>query len=492
MDTPVALHLRTPPAGSRTRLRELHRQLRAAIVDGRLPPGARLPATRALALELGVSRNTTAALYDRMIAEGFLVVRPRLGTFVSPSLGAVPQTRARTTIQVAQELRARAAKLGVPEVAHDPRDVELDLRLGIPDTSQLRLADWHRLAGRALRRIARARPVYLDPAGLPELREALARHVSFARAVACEPDDIVATLGAQQAMSLLAAALVRPGRTVVAVEDPGYPATRAVFEAAGAIVRPVPVDGDGLCVAKVPPQAQIVCVTPSHQLPTGVPLSLRRRQALLELARARGAVIIEDDYDAELRSAGPGIDALQTLDRGSTVVYVGSFSKSLFPALRAGYAVAPSWLRPAMLAIRQRHHWHGDSVGEATLAAFIEGGHLARHLRRMRAIYAERRDILLAELERTCAGWLQPIVGSAAAETNVRTSQCGLHLAALLPARVRADPIVRAARERGVALDALRRFAVHRLRRDGLVLGFGACPAERIPEAVARIASLRG
>jgi len=307
------------------------------------------------------------------------------------------------------------------------------------------------------------------------LREASARHVSFARAVACGPDDVIVTAGAQQAFDLLARILVTPGRTVVAIENPGYPPLRAAFAAAGAKLAPVRVDAQGLIVERLPHEARVVCVTPSHQFPLGSAMSAQRRAALLDFAQARGAVIIEDDYDGEFRFGGRPLDALQTLDRSQSVFYVGTFSKSLFPAIRLGYVVAPPWARGALVAAKQCADSHCGVLGQETLAAFIDEGHLARHVRRMRGIYAKRREAVLEALDRDFGRWLEPVPNVA-----------GLHLAAFARPGIDVPAIVGRAREHSIGLSALRPYYLGTARA-GLAFGYGAIDEHDIVEGLARL-----
>lgn len=476
MQHPFEFPLQLPSSGSRQRLAALHAQLHAAILDGRLQPGLRLPATRELAQALKISRNTVVAAYELLLSEGYVVARRGAGNYVADLLGRRGQRRASPPPPGGDRRLTpywRAARLPAPmqlgACTHD-------FRVGVPDNRQFPFELWRRLSARALRGLSKAPPLYGQATGRPALREAIARHVSFARAVACDPDDVVVTSGAQQAFDLLARVLVTPGRTVVAVEDPGYPPLRAAFAAAGARVVPVAVDAEGLVVEKIPAEARVVYVTPSHQFPLGVPMSPSRRAALLAFAAARQAVVVEDDYDGEFRYGGRPLDALQTLDRDGLVCYVGTFSKCLFPALRLGYVVAPPWLLPALAAAKAMTDWHCDLPAQDTLAAFITEGHLARHVRRMRKEYAERRATLLEAL--SCHG------------IEAWPSDAGLHLSARLPHRVRSATLVEQAAAQGIHLEGLDGYTHGRVAMQGLVLGFGMIEAARIGEALRRVARL--
>jgi GntR family transcriptional regulator / MocR family aminotransferase len=475
MEPLLDLPIRLPARGKRDLLREVHRQLKAAILDGRLQPGLRLPATRALATQLGISRNTAVLAYDLLLSEGCLETRPGAGTFVAAVRR--PPVKLRRAASQAQRLNPfwrRRTPIEAP-AAHLARP--FSFRVGLPDKASVPLAVWRRLSARALRGLSKAPAFYAEPEGRRALREAIAQHVSFARAVACRLDDIVVTSGAQQAFGLLARILVMPGKTVVALEEPGYPPLRLAFAAAGARIAPVPVDAEGLMVDRLPKDVRVICVTPSHQFPLGMAMSARRRAALLDFAAASGAVVIEDDYDGEFRLGGRPLDALQTMDRADSVFYVGTFSKSLFPALRLGFVVAPGWARTALVAARQLQDWHSAVLAQDTLAAFIAEGHLARHIRKMRRLYRTRRSVLLQSLAAHGGGLVSPIQADA-----------GLHLAALLPRRIKAETVATRAGGEGVAVEPISRYATGKAAPNGLVLGYGSIAAERIEEAVVRLA----
>jgi GntR family transcriptional regulator/MocR family aminotransferase len=477
MDPLPMLAIALPARGSRTLARSLHGQLLAAIRSGRLAPGLRLPATRALAGHLGISRNSVIAAYESLAAEGHVMARTGSGHYVADTPARAP-ARATPVPARARERRLNAAHRGLaaPDDMVDPPRAPFDFRLGVPDTAALPFDAWRRLSARALRSMARGVPGYVGPAGQPALRAAIAAHASLTRAVACTADDVLVTAGAQQAFDLLARVLVTPGKTVVAVEDPGYPPTRAAFAAAGAVIVPVPVDDDGLRVDLLPRDAHIVCVTPSHQFPLGCVLSAARRRALLAFARRRQAVVVEDDYDGEFRFEPRPLDALQTLDDDAAVSYVGTFSKSLFPALRLGYVIAPPWARAALMLARQRADWHGNLHAQDTLAAFIAEGHLARHVRRMRGVYGERRRVLLAGIARDLGRWLAPVPGCAGLHVGTRT------IVDLDLARV-----VERARAAGVNVDRIGRYALGGDVADGLLFGYGAIEAAAIPRALATL-----
>lgn len=469
--------LNLPAPGSGTLAQSLHQQLRAAVLDGRLVAGSALPSTRAVAEALGISRNTVVTAYDLLVAEGYVLPRPGAKAVVAEvaarRTGKTPQTHDRRLEDERLNPLWRTPFMR-PE---PPRALpERSFRLGIPEHRHFPHAVWRRLSAQSLRAWSRTGFSYPPSEGLPELREAIAQHVAFARAVACARDDVLVTSGAQQAFDLLARLLVTPGQTRVAVEEPGYPPLRAAFAAAGARLVPIPVDNEGLCVDQLPGDVRVISVTPSHQSPTGVALSRRRRMALLAFARERNALVIEDDYDGEFRFGARPLDALQTLDRDGLVFYVGTFSKSLFPSLRKGFIVTPAWARDALVSVKHCADSHCDTITQATLAAFIRDGHLARHVRHMRPIYAQRREALLGGLQRELGAWLEVI-----------PSEAGLHLAARIRDARKTDAIVAAMHRCTPGAQTTADYAMLPGAPWALSFGYGVIDADEIGRALRRM-----
>jgi GntR family transcriptional regulator/MocR family aminotransferase len=470
---PISIQL--PDPGRHTLFHDLHGQLRSAIVEGRLHPGLRLPSTRSIAETYGVSRNTAVAAYDLLLSEGYVVARRGSGTQVAATLPKAPMGPAagkgrNSRIQRLAPYWRSARTHSDQKTSPPPRWA---FRLGVPDAEHFPVEIWRRLSIRETRTLRTTEGLDPDLRGRRELREAIARHVSFTRAVACAPDDILVTAGAQQAFDLLARVLVNPGRTGVALEDPGYRPLRAAFEATGGKVTAIPVDHDGLVVDNLPRNANIVCVTPSHQFPLGCVLSATRRSELLDFAQSRNAVIIEDDYDGEFRYTDRPLDALQTLDRHESVFYVGTFSKSLLPTLRLGYIVAPPWSHSALLAAKAASEGSCCGITQGILASLITGGHLARHVRKVQQIYAHRRRVLIDTVHRDLTRWLELIPSAA-----------GLHVSAALKVPLSDKTIESAALCQAVGVRALSAMATRRSSPAGLVFGFGAIKETEIAEGL--------
>ncbi len=477
MDIHITLHGRRDLTG------QIYDQLRAGIIEGRLAANARLPSTCDFAVQLGVSRKTTLDVFERLIAEGFLRTRAGDGTFVADGLTRLPTRRAEPA-----SARARAAGIwrDMPErmaMPMPPADetLDCDFKGGVTDRSLFPHDAWRRWINHALRKQARAGggvTSYRDPAGEQELRLGIARYLAFSRAVTCNWQEVIVTQGAQQALDLLARVIVQPG-DVVAVEEPGYPPARALFAAQGARIAHVPVDGEGIVVHKLPRNTRLVYVTPSHQFPLGMPMSLERRIELLEWAAKRGAVIVEDDYDGEFRFEGWPVESLKSLDRAGLVAYVGTFSKTLFPDLRIGYTVPPATLAEPLWNAKQICDWHGCMLTQTALGAFMLDGEYAKHLRRMHKTYAERRAMLLAHLSGALAPWFETLPSTA-----------GIHLVACLTESLDEEHVGAAARDVSVGLYGIRAFHAGKATTQGVLLGYGGTNAQAIERGMTRLATL--
>lgn len=474
--------MRTSIVIDRTSPLPVHRQIyeawRDGILAGRFAGGERMPSTRELASALGTSRSTVTQAYEQLIAEGYLESVHGSGTFVSRELpddlrrprSTVPAGRAGAS---AFRLSALAGRLGAAAPARERPAGSIDFaRLG-PDVEQFPFTTWHRLLNRQLKNPPGALFDYAgDAGGEPRLRAEVAAYVARSRAVNCTPEQVVILSGSQQALDFAARLLLDPGEPAV-IEEPGYPGQRRVLEACGARLCPVPVDDEGLVVEALPAQARLVYVTPSHQFPTGVSMSLPRRLALLDWAERRGAVIVEDDYDSEYRYQGPPLPAMQGLMADAPVIYCGSFSKVMFPALRIGYAVLPS----ALVGPFQRLKWLTDrqnpGLEQAALADFIADGHLERHIRRMRRLYGQRRSVLVAALAEHF-GDAARVLGDAG----------GMHVMVRF-----ADPEVgeRARRHKVQLIDAAA-YHLEGAPRGAYVLGYAALGERAIREGVRRLA----
>jgi GntR family transcriptional regulator / MocR family aminotransferase len=480
LDIHITLHGRRDLTG------QIYGQLRAGIIEGRLAAHARLPSTRDLAAQLGVSRKTTLDVFERLIAEGFLRTRAGDGTFVAEGLTRLPAARSEPATSHARATgiwRAMPARMAMPM---PPADIALDcdFKGGVTDKTLFPYDAWRRCLNHALRKQARAGDGvagYRDPGGEQELRLGIARYLAFSRAVVCNWQDVIVTQGAQQALDLLARVVVEPG-DVVAVEEPGYPPARALFAAQGARIAHVPVDGEGIVVRKLPRNTRLVYVTPSHQFPLGMPMSLERRIELLEWAAARGAVIVEDDYDGEFRFEGRPVESLKSLDRAGLVAYVGTFSKTLFPDLRMGYVVPPAALAGPLWSAKQIGDWHSCLLTQSALGAFMLDGAYAKHLRRMHKAYAARRAMLLQHLSGPLAPWFEALPATA-----------GIHLVARLTDTLDEARVVAAARAVSVGLYGIRAFyagATDKAAEQGVLLGYGGTRIDAIERGMTRLAAL--
>jgi GntR family transcriptional regulator/MocR family aminotransferase len=469
--------------GRTGRMRAIYQQLRAAVLDGRLRTGDALPPSRQLAEQLGVARATIVGAYDQLTSEGFITSHRGSGTFVTdvavraaPATGKAPHEHSAAllprpiwnNVRLEQPLRPPAT---------------FDFRTGLADTSAFPFQAWRRLSADAMSAPTVGKAFYGNPAGYWPLRQAIARHIAVSRGVVTDADEVTITNGTQQAVDLIARVLLGPGDRA-AVEDPGYEPPRRLLETLGVDVVGVPVDDEGLVVDAIPQGTKLVYLTPAHQYPLGMVMTLRRRAALLEWARRNKAAIVEDDYDSEFRFAGRPVQPIQTLDGDGRVVYVGSFSKTILPTLRVGYIVTPTSLTQALHAAKYLSDWHTSLPIQQALAGFIDEGLFARHIRSMRRVYEQRHRLIVSTIRDRFADRL-----------HVVPSTVGIHMAATAPGATpdEIEEVVRRAHQRGVGIQPLARYAVDRAPQAGLLLGYGAIATEEIPEGLDRLlASFKG
>jgi GntR family transcriptional regulator/MocR family aminotransferase len=465
--------------------RQLYEHLRAAILEGQLKMGTKLPSTRALADELGLSRNTILNAYDGLASEGYLERVEGKGTFVTQNLPEaliLPASshRQKRPAQRTHHLAERAATLlaarAMPFPPLPPARDHLTFRGGMPALDAFPFELWAKLVSRHAHALHPGALVQHDTAGYRPLREAIADYLIVTRQVRCTPEQVIMVTGSQGGLHLAARVLLNPGDTVL-VEDPGYLGARTALLAAGAQLTPVPVDAEGMRVdvgAVRAPHARMAYVTPSHQFPLGMTLSLRRRLALLEWAKNAGAYILEDDYDGEYRYDGRPLASLQGLDDHESVIYVGTFSKVLFPALRLGYVIVPPALIDAFLTMRRAMEVNLPRLEQAVLAEFITEGHFTRHIRRMRTLYASRREALLE------AAQVLPL--------EIEAPQTGMHLIGWLPDGEDDRAVSRQAAQHQVNVLPLSTLAIDPVPRAGLLMGYAAINHDEIRAGVRRFA----
>lgn len=472
-------------------LPDQHRQqavfdrLRAGILTGTLPPGGRLPPTRALAAELGVARQTVVLAYERLASEGYVRARIGSGTFVAADLPDAAPALAPPPPAAASRLSRRGERLAATPVSAHSRDTGAGTLLagGIPAPDLFPKDAWARCAARVLKVLGGELTGYPPPQGLSELRVQIAAHLAATRGLLADPATIVVSAGTQQALRIAAELLLDPGDAAW-VEDPGYIAGRGALLAAGAAPVPVPSDADGLDVAaglQRAPEARLVLVAPSHATPLGGALPIGRRLALLDWAAHANAWVLEDDCDSEFRWSGHPLAPLATLDKAGRVIYCGTFSKTLAPALRLGFAVVPAPLVAAFVRLGSLMDRGIDTLNQAILAEFMRQGLLAPHIRRMRTEYARRRAALLAALARHAPS-IAPIEAPG-----------GLHMVGRLAEGVDEAEAVQACRGRGLAVSPLAAYYAGPPRMAGLIMGFAATPAALAADCARRLeAALRG
>lgn len=477
----TAFTLALPPRESGTPAATwLYEALRAQILEGRLRPGARLPATRDLAKQYGLSRGTIVSAFDQLKVEGYVEGSVGAGTFVNLTL---PDELLHVPRSDASRASPKAARRRVSDFARSaalfpgfPTRPARAFRTDQPALDLFPTVLWAQLAARRLRRATASALLGCDPAGYQPLREAVTEYLTTSRGVRCDAGQVIIVGGAQEAFDLVSRVLVNRGDRVC-MEEPGYRGAGLVFEAFGAKVSGVPVDDQGMEVPRSRHDMRLAYVTPAHQFPVGVSMSLPRRLALLEWARATGALILEDDYDSEYRYSGRPLPALQGLDRHRSVLFVGTFSKVMFPSLRLGYLVVPSDLVDYFAAAKSIATRHAPVLEQAVLADFIVAGHFGRHVRRMREVYAERLSVLLESAREHLAGMME-----------ISSVEAGLQTVGWLGAGMSDVAVAKAAAERGVEVGPLSRYCRGRAAREGVQMGFAAVDERELRRGVRELA----
>ena len=469
MELHIAIEGRTDLAG------QLYRQLRDAIRSGRLKDGEQLPPSRLLAVQLGVSRKPVAEAYAKLTHERLLSGQVGVGTFVS--FKKAPLARQRRADDLAGAALVRHwSSISTPLRHPSPEgQSRYEFIGGAASKSRFPVDDWRRCVLQALRQTAGDSGRYGETEGITPLRQAIAKHAGFSRGVRCTAADVVVTSGAQQALDLVARVLIEPG-CKVAVEEPCYPPARLLFGSQGATVVGVPVDSEGIVVDRIPSGVRLIYVTPSHQFPLGMPMSLLRRKALIARALEIGAIVIEDDYDSAFRYEGRPTDCLQSMDTQGIVAYIGTFSKVLLPEMRLGYLVAPPAILNAVVTAKHLTDWHVGTLVQWAVTNFINDGSLGRHIRRAHSSYAGRHARIMARLNGDLAPWFQAI-----------PSTSGLHIAAYLNGTVDVPLLLKLARRVEVGLYSLDGFYFETQRRPGLLFGFGAIELLDIDPALDRV-----
>ncbi|MGA2877781.1 MAG: PLP-dependent aminotransferase family protein [Bryobacteraceae bacterium] len=463
--------------------RQIYNQWRQGILTGRFRRAERVPSTRELSTALEVSRSTVTQAYDQLIAEGYLESSRGSGTFVCrelpdellrPNHKQVPRTEA------TPPLRLSRYGAGLNEDFSYPPTPPGFIRFTQwrPDLALFPLPIWRKLV---MRRLRSAEPELFDyadqAAGYGPLREEIAAYVSRSRAVRCTPEQVIIVNGSAQGIDLCVRLLLEPGDEV-AIENPGYHGAHRIFAGYGARLRPARIDDSGIVIRDLGKKARLVYVTPSHQFPTGVAMSLARRLELIEWSRQHNAVLIEDDYDSEYRYSGPPLPSLQGLATGVAVIYIGTFSKVMFPSLRIGYVIAPPSLVPRLRRAKWLADRHNPVPEQAALADFISEGHLERHIRRMRRIYGERRNVLVESLERHFGD-----------RVHIRGDAAGMHVLASFEAGDLHDQTIaeRAAAAK-VQLVSSAAYYLTAAPRGEFVLGFSSIGERSIREGIRRLA----
>lgn len=478
---PLSVRLTTPLSRARGPLfRQIYLRLREAILCGAYRAGDKLPSTRDLAEQFGVSRTVALAAYDQLLAEGYAEGRTGSGTYVASGVGV-------RAIRSESKLRIRLSEFGACAAEAWPlvnvplrraRLLPYDFAYGRSDVETFPFEMWRRMLLRSARKASVSELDYGPASGNLRLREAISRHLTRSRSVVSDPSQVIVVNGSQQALDLIARVLIEDGDPV-AIEDPSYQGTREVLRLAGARLCPVPVDREGLNAKKLPTTARLAFVTPSHQFPTGTILPITRRMSLLEWARRANAVIIEDDYDGEFRYGGQPLESLQGLDREGRVVYIGTFSRTIFSALRIGYLIVPKGLVPAFAAAKWLCDRHTAALEQETLWQFISGGLYERHLRRLRRRTAARREVLLDSLAKYLGG-----------RVDMTGDGAGAHIVLWPRRRISEQAIVEKAASLGVGVYGISPYYLKPAKRPGILLGYSRMREPQIREGIRRLGAV--
>ncbi|HZR42184.1 MAG TPA: PLP-dependent aminotransferase family protein [Ktedonobacteraceae bacterium] len=500
------------PGASESLQRQIYQWIRQAILDGQLRAGQRLPSMRTLASELGVSRTTTSLAYAQLLAEGYIQSKVGQGTIVGPTIlpsrltdakrsseksvvsrnTEVPETdhpsaassSQLVTSEEALPVLSHAARMLVqrPDLPTRGGGKPRPFRVGVPALDAFPFKLWAQILARRARSTLPTVADYQDPVGYRPLREAIATHLALTRSVHCQPEQVIIVAGGQAGMEFVAQLLLDPGEQAW-VEEPGYFGARKALASAGARLVPIPVGDEGLCVevGRVhAPHARLAIVTPSHQSPLGMVMSLRQRLALLQWAEQADAWILEDDYDSEYRYSGRPVEALQGLDNKGRVIYLGTLSKVMFPALRLGYLVVPPQLVDLVTTLQWQLQRHVPILEQLALTDFIQEGHFARHIRHMRTLYKLRRDALVEALRQELGPRLQMLV-----------SETGMHLVGQLPAHLPDVQVAQEAGRCGIELQPLSKCYLSPTgRQNGLILGYAAFNEQDIRASVHALADI--
>ena len=458
--------------------RQLYTSLRQAILAGAFRAGEKIPSSRELAEQLGISRTVVLLAYDQLLAEGYLVGRQGSGTYVSSAVSAGRSAGSKESAKLRLSHFGSAAAEAWSRVNYPRRPVQklpYDFASGISDIEIFPFEMWRRILLRCARRAPLSELDYGPAGGTAALREAICVHLRRSRAVACDASQVIVVNGSQQALDLIARVLIEPGDRVV-LEDPSYQGTREVFRAAGSRVIPVRVDLLGLDPSTLPPDARLAVVTPSHQFPTGVILPLARRLALLDWAKRCNAIVIEDDYDGEFRYDGQSLDSLQGLDHEGRVIYIGTFSRTIFSTLRIGYLIAPKRLVRAFMAAKWLSDRQTATLEQETLAEFISSGLYERYLRRVRRRNAARRDALLNAIH--------SFLGD---RVEVTGYEAGGHIVVWPRHPISEASVIKRAASQGVRVYGISGYCLKKTSRGGIILRYSRMNEREIREGIRRL-----